>query len=92
MKEDKILYAVGQCETRYDALVVGQQSTIYEHLRTWEDVKKERAKFYGERFIPSGVACPQCNKELLVDKMVILTSYPPQQSYHCKSCGWHGNA
>ena len=92
MKEDKILYAVGQSNNKNKSVVFGQQSMIHAHLRTWEDVQKERAKLYEERFIPSGVACPQCNKELLVDKTVILTSYPPQQSYHCKNCGWQGSA
>ena len=65
---------------------------ICKALRSWEEHKKAEREFYNKRFVESGIACPECGEELLVDRWVVLTSYPPQKAYHCEKCGWHGTA
>lgn len=65
---------------------------ICKTLIQWEEHKQRKNEYYSKRYVASGIACPQCGVELLVDKWVILTSCPPQQSYHCEMCKWHGTA
>lgn len=65
---------------------------IYKTLTSWKDHKAKTSEYYSKRYVESGIACPHCGAELLVDKWVVLTSYPPQRSYHCEVCKWHGTA
>ncbi len=37
----------------------------------------------------SGVACPKCGTELLVNYMICLTSNPPQYNADCPNCKFH---
>lgn len=60
-------------------------------LIAWEDMKKNQVRIAG-RYRPSGVACPMCKEELLIDTMIVLTSYPEKYGYHCPKCEWHGTA
>jgi uncharacterized protein with PIN domain len=40
---------------------------------------------------PNGIACPDCNLELVDSQpMYSLASSPPQKEIHCPSCGWKG--
>ena len=40
---------------------------------------------------PNGIACPECNLELVdTDNRYTLTSNPPQKNIHCPACGWAG--
>ena len=59
-------------------------------LKDWEEFKKERT--YNPRYKKCGIACPHCGSEIVVDSMIVLTSYPPQSNYYCDNCGWHGSA
>lgn len=65
---------------------------ICKNLIPWEEHKSKEREYYSKRYVESGIACPQCGAELLVDKWVVLTSYPPQRGYHCEKCKWHGTA
>lgn len=65
---------------------------ICKTLIPWEEHKQRKRGYYDKRYVESGIACPQCEAELLVDKWVVLTSCPPQHSYHCEKCKWHGTA
>ena len=37
------------------------------------------------------IECPNCGENIFMSN-VVLTSYPPQFSYFCKSCGWAGTS
>ena len=40
---------------------------------------------------PNGIACPECQCELMdSNPSICLTSCPPQYSVHCPSCGYTG--
>ena len=36
------------------------------------------------------MVCPECGEVAEVNTNVVLTSYPPQHSWHCEHCGAHG--
>lgn len=38
------------------------------------------------------IECPNCGKNIYLRKDVVLTTYPPQFGYFCKSCGWVGTS
>lgn len=38
------------------------------------------------RFMPTGVACPKCGKEMVQDIIVTLACYPPKKLFLCESC------
>lgn len=38
----------------------------------------------------TNILCPKCNKPLMKDESIILTSYPAQYRYFCEDCGWQG--
>ena len=62
-------------------------------LETWEELLERKHKQeINQRYRKCGVACPQCGEELLIDTMIVLTSYPPKHGYHCEKCDWHGTA
>lgn len=65
---------------------------ICKTLIPWKEHKDKIIECYNKRYVESGIACPQCGAELLVDKWVVLTSYPPQRGYYCEVCKWHGTA
>lgn len=51
---------------------------------TWEEHKS---------MIPSliertNILCPKCNKPLMKDASIVLTTYPEQYRYFCEDCGW----
>lgn len=60
----------------------------------WEDfVQKQEAKkelMVGMRKVD--IQCPECGKDIFLLTNIILTSYPPKNSYICKNCGWGGSA
>lgn len=61
-------------------------------LKTIEEHNDEIFKTY-ENFSkpsPSGIACPNCGAELLIDRTLTYTSYPPQQSVNCPECDYQG--
>ncbi len=40
---------------------------------------------------PNGIACPDCNKELVdLNPNVVLTSSPPQKDIGCPWCDYRG--
>ena len=56
-------------------------------LKSIEEHNKSRFTFLDR--IGTGVACPNCGKELIESQPgVILTSYPPQKLVHCESCDY----
>jgi len=60
--------------------------TIKEHEKEfWKRYKKP------EKESLSGVACPECGEELLVDNTKVLASYPPQREVKCPKCGYFGS-
>lgn len=65
---------------------------ICKSLIPWEEHKNREQEYHRKRYVESGIACPQCGSELLVDKWVVLTTYPPRRAYHCEMCKWHGTA
>jgi len=61
-------------------------------LKSIEEHNQEIFKFYEGIANPllSGIACPNCGEELLINKTITLTSYPPQQYVDCPKCGYRG--
>lgn len=64
-------------------------------LKSLEDHEKEFWKNYnstsGSTAVPCGIACPECNAELLADYTISLTSNPPQTPVHCPKCPYKGS-
>lgn len=58
----------------------------------WEDYQKKQSEMYIDyhRYEEMPVECPECGQNIYRDCAVVLTTYPPQHSYVCKNCGWHG--
>lgn len=73
-----------ECRTRLKSILYPDESG---NLQKWEDVPPTQ---YPDRYRSCGIACPDCGEELVVDTMVVLTTYPAKRSYTCKSCGWVG--
>jgi predicted RNA-binding Zn-ribbon protein involved in translation (DUF1610 family) len=61
-------------------------------LKTPEQHNRERRQLHDMEspWRVSGVACPQCGEELLVDTSMSLTSDPPQHRSKCPKCGHTG--
>jgi DNA-directed RNA polymerase subunit RPC12/RpoP len=52
---------------------------------------KRRERLEPSHTRPNGIACPECNLELVdTDNRYTLTSSPPQKNIHCPACGWAG--
>ena len=37
----------------------------------------------------TNIECPQCGRQIYLNKRIVLTSYPEKYSYWC-TCGWNG--
>lgn len=62
-------------------------------LKPWDSFVEELHEVRSEgRYKKCGIACPECGEELLMDTMVVLTTYPPQRGFHCPKCDWKGTA
>lgn len=60
----------------------------------WEDFKKQREEKGGLTVSTKKVdiQCPECGEDIFLITNIVLTSYPPKNSYFCKNCGWGGSA
>lgn len=59
---------------------------------TWDEFKKHRqaqmAQYDMSRYKLTEITCPNCGEYIYRDTMLVLTSYPPQNSYKCPKCKW----
>ena len=54
---------------------------------TWEEVlnKNIGSNYNGQ--VLTDIICPECGRNIYMDKTMVLTSYPEKYRYWC-SCGW----
>lgn len=62
--------------------------TTKVELKTWEEHIKEKEALYNQRYVKTGIACPNCGEELSTDSMLSFTTWPPKRSYYCFACDW----
>ena len=55
---------------------------------TWEAHKSMVTQSYTSLVRRTNILCPKCNKPLMKDESVVLTTYPAQYRYFCEDCGW----
>jgi DNA-directed RNA polymerase subunit M/transcription elongation factor TFIIS len=59
-------------------------------LKSLEEYNAERRaeieRRSDSRTKPSGVACPKCGEEMIVDMSMLYTSSPPQRMVVCMAC------
>lgn len=53
---------------------------------TWEDYQMVDKPLT----VKTNILCPKCNKPLIKDKHIVLTTYPCKYRYFCEECGWTG--
>ena len=60
----------------------------------WEEFKKQREerKELSVNMKRVDIQCPECGKDIFLITNIILSCYPPKNSYICKNCGWGGSA
>ena len=58
---------------------------------TWEEVlnKNIGSNYNGQ--VLTDIICPECGRNIYMDKTIVLTTYPEKYRYWC-SCGWQGYA
>ena len=59
---------------------------------TWEEFKNLEFTYGMTNYKKTQIECPKCGELLLMRTDMVLTSYPPQYQYVCKTCGWVGNS
>ena len=57
---------------------------------TWEAHKSMVTPSYTSLVKRTNILCPKCNKPLMKDASIALTTYPAQYRYFCEECGWTG--
>jgi predicted RNA-binding Zn-ribbon protein involved in translation (DUF1610 family) len=69
-------------------LLAGPAMALQDFDQYWQH--KEDVSRLQYQPAKSGVACPHCGEELLVDLTAVLTSNPPKSHAWCPKCGWRG--
>ena len=60
-------------------------------LIPWEDfIESKSCRFANAE--PTMLACPKCGKRIYKRVDIILSCYPPKNSYFCSECEWTGCA
>ena len=62
-------------------------------MKSLDEHNAERRQAYqlGRESKPNGIACPECDKELLdTNPDIQLMSCPPKSAIHCNACDFTG--
>lgn len=54
---------------------------------TWDEFLNEKVDSYMTGQEETDIECPQCGRNIYIDKTIVLTSYPVKYKYWC-ACGW----
>lgn len=61
-------------------------------MKTIEEHERERGFKPPSFYVPNGIQCPRCSKELRdVNRNVVMTTNPPRKAVICIGCSWSGS-